>query len=243
MAKRKKSLIELDELRKNELERVYLNDLNKIFLTDKQTQLLDVLKDNTVALITGPAGTAKTFMVCYYAIYQYAIGEIEHIILTKPLQEAGERMGFLPGDIQEKINPMFESFKSNFVKIIGTTKYQKLIKDDVIKQEPLAFMRGKTYSKSLIIGDEFQNSTWKQTMMFLTRMDKDSKVILNGDVSQYDIDKKIVSILAIKEMIKDIEGVGIFEFNKHDIMRHPILIEITDRYEKLKYSGNIREEK
>lgn len=243
MKRSKKTTLSIEEIAENKKIKEFTHELNKIVLSDRQSELIDMLENNVITLITGPAGTAKTFMVCYYAIQQYMLGEIDQIILTKPLQEAGEKTGFLPGSLMEKIGPMFESFKSNFEKIIGKVKYNDLVKKEIIKYEPLAYMRGKTYSKSLIIGDEFQNSTWKQTMMFMTRMDKNSKVIINGDISQYDIEKKLVSLLGIKDMLSGIKGVGIFEFNKDDIRRHPILIEITDRYEKLKYSGKIKEEK
>jgi phosphate starvation-inducible PhoH-like protein len=119
---------------------------------------------------------------------------------------------------------------------------KKLFEKNIIIKEPLAFMRGKTFDDSLIILDEAQNCTWKQIVLFITRMGKNSKIIITGDITQYDIRKDMMALLQFKDMIKDIKDVGCFEFTKEDIMRDPILIEITDRYEKLKYSREIKEE-
>lgn len=178
--------------------------------------------------------TSKTFASCYYAINCLKTHKYEKIILTKPVQEAGENLGFLPGSIDEKIAPHYESFVTNILKFVDKKTLERNYKDGIIENKPLAYMRGANFDDCLIIGDEFQNADIRALIMFITRMGKNSKVIICGDVSQHDIGKDYVALEYLIKLIGDVQGVGVFRFSEEDIMRHPILIEITKRYEKAK---------
>lgn len=212
--------------------------INKFTLTDKQKNLLEIIDKNNIILISGPAGTAKTFISCYYAIKCIENNSFSKIILTKPVQEAGENLGFLPGTVSEKIDPHYESYRHALLKLIDKKTLEKHYKEEVIENRPLAFMRGANFDDSLIIGDEFQNADLRSLIMFITRMGKDSKVIICGDTSQHDIGKDYVALEYLKDLIGDIKGVATFKFAEEDIMRHSILIEITKRYEKAKHDSS-----
>jgi len=208
--------------------------LNNIKLTEKQLQLVKIIDENDITIITGPGGTAKTFVTCYYALSCLKDHKFEKIILTKPVQEAGENLGFLPGTIDEKIAPHYESYRSTFLKMIDSPTLERNYKNGIIENKPLAFMRGASFENCLIIGDEFQNADIRSLIMFITRMGKGSKIIICGDISQYDIDKQYIALDYLPKLIGDIPGVGVFTFTEDDIMRHSILIEITKRYEMAK---------
>ena len=353
----------------------YVSNMNEFKLTSKQKELLRVLNDNKIIFITGPAGTAKTFMSCYYITDLLAkhTTDYETFILTKPVEEAGEKLGLLPGDVKDKIGPHYESYLHNLKKLIPTHDLIRQLESKKIDFRPLAYMRGinfdkcfdgktavatdagiitmeqlfteqwntkkhkilsyniktktsefkeltgvqtdKTFTPMLRITfntgefiectddhelyttdlkcieakdlkindkiystdkkhitdieniedydenvyslqvadnhnyflangilskncvavlDEAQNADIRQIMMFITRMGKDSKIIISGDISQYDINQKAVAINYLKNIISDVDKVAFFEFTKEDIMRDEILIQITDRYEKAK---------
>ena len=178
--------------------------------------------------------THNTFSACYTALKMLEKGEIKKIILTKPIQESGEKLGYLPGNVEEKIGPFMESYVTNFQKIITKEKFEQLYKDSVIEFRPLAYMRGATFDECVMILDEAQNCDMKTLMLFVTRLGDGSKMILMGDTTQHDIDYKKVAIPILKEMIKGIPRVGAFEFSEKDIVRDPILIEIVKRYEAWK---------
>jgi len=225
--------------------RSIINLLNKFTLTEKQKELLKIINDNKLIIIIGPAGVSKTFSICYYItelIAKHSL-DFKQFILTKPIQESGEKLGFLPGDVNEKIGPYFESYVSNFEQMMPPVEFKKLLEKKKISYEPLAYMRGRSFNSSVTVLDEGQNANWKQIMLFVTRMGRGSKVIIAGDVSQHDIDKDMLALTGFANMVKDLPGVAVFNFEREDIMRDPILIEITDRYEQLKYSGQIKEEK
>ena len=212
--------------------------LNKITLTDKQKELLKIINDNKLIVIIGPAGVSKTFSICYYItdlIAKHSL-DFKQFILTKPIQESGEKLGFLPGDVSEKIGPYFESYVSNFEQMMPQIEFKKLLEKKKILYEPLAYMRGKSYQNSTLVLDEVQNADLRQIMLFVTRMGQGSKIILAGDVSQYDIQRDLMGLLKFTDMVKDIPSVAVFKFEREDIMRDPILIEITDRYEKIKHT-------
>ncbi len=203
-------------------------------LTPKQHELVKLLNNpkNKIIIIKGPAGTAKTYTVCYYAILSLCMRQYDKIILTKPLEEAGEKVGYLPGDLADKINPFFQSFKSNIEKMLSPDRVQKLFEKKNIEYQPLAFMRGNSYDKTLQILDEIQNSDIRQLIMFVTRMGQNSKVVLMGDEMQYDIPNRLSGINHMIKMTQGMEGVAHFSFTREDIMRDKILIELTLRYEK-----------
>lgn len=209
-------------------------DKSPIVLTEKQLSLQKDIRNNILTIISGPAGTSKTLSACYAALSLLADGKVDKIILTKPMVESGENMGFLPGTEDEKVGPYIESYYSNFELIIGKFTLELLKTGGFIIVQPLAFMRGKTYSNSIMLIDEAQNCTMQQLMLWLTRTGRDSKAIIMGDVSQFDIQRKDVKLLDFINMIKDIKDIKIFEFNSKDIMRSPFLIEVVERYEQYK---------
>lgn len=206
----------------------------KAQLRQSQQAYLRNILDNQITFCSGPAGTSKTFTACYAALKLFADNKIKNIILCKPIQEAGEKLGFLPGDISEKIDPYMQSYISNLTKIVGPVLTEQLVQSEIIQFRPLAFMRGDTYDDALMILDEAQNATFKQLMLFVTRMGKTSKVIITGDVSQYDISKNSAGIEPFTELMKGIKGIGHHRFSQKDIVRAKILIDVVERYDKWK---------
>lgn len=206
----------------------------KAQLRQSQQAYLRNILDNQITFCSGPAGTSKTFTACYAALKLFADNKIKNIILCKPIQEAGEKLGFLPGDISEKIDPYMQSYISNLTKIVGPVLTEQLVQSEIIQFRPLAFMRGDTYDDALMILDEAQNATFKQLMLFVTRMGKTSKVIITGDVSQYDISKNSAGIEPFTELMKGIKGIGHHRFSQKDIVRAKILIDVVERYDRWK---------
>jgi phosphate starvation-inducible PhoH-like protein len=206
----------------------------KAQLRQSQQQYVRQILENDITFCSGPAGTSKTFTACYAALKLFAEGEIENIVLTKPIQEAGEKLGFLPGDMEEKIDPYMQSYVSNIGKIIGPQLTEQLVNAEIIQFKPLAYMRGDTFDSSLMILDEAQNATFKQLMLFVTRMGRGSKVIVTGDVSQYDIAKRNIGLEKFADLMNGIKGVGYHKFNEKDIVRSKILQEVVKRYDKWK---------
>jgi phosphate starvation-inducible PhoH-like protein len=212
--------------------------LKKIYLKESQQGYVDTILKNQVTFCYGPAGTSKTFSACYAAIKLLKEKKIKRIILTKPIQEAGEKLGFLPGTIDEKIAPYIKSFTSNIEKIIGFSEAHILLGSGAVEFQPLAYMRGDTFDDAIMILDEAQNADWKQLMLFITRMGEDSKVVIAGDVSQYDIERSKVSLPQFIELMTGVKGVGVHQFGESDIVRAEILQEIVRRYEKWKFDNN-----
>lgn len=211
------------------------NFINNIVLKEKQKKLIEVLKESTITFVTGPAGTAKTFTACYHAIYSlYNGGSIKKIILTKPIVESGENLGFLPGDVDSKVAPFMESFALTFEKILGKEQYNSLLKSEKIEFRPLAYMRGATFDNAYLICDEAQNASFKQLMTYITRLGLNSKMVIAGDMSQIDIKYNLVGLNTFIEIIGGVNGVSEFTFEKNDIIRNKILIDIIDKYENYK---------
>lgn len=203
-------------------------------LRQTQNDYVQTVLQNDITFCYGPAGTSKTFTACYIALELLKKKEITKIILCKPIQEAGEKLGFLPGTIDEKVDPYMKSYKSNIEKIIGWNRTEELFGAGVIEFQPLAYMRGDTYDNSLMILDEAQNADFRQLMLFITRMGKNTKVIVAGDVSQHDIAKNKVSLPSFIEMLKGIRGIGTHIFTDKDIVRAKILQEVVKRYDDWK---------
>tara|TARA_R110000772_G_scaffold20466_5_gene56898 strand:- start:53751 stop:54497 length:747 start_codon:yes stop_codon:yes gene_type:complete len=215
----------------------HLNKLKtSVELNTKQKTLNDIIRNNSLTVVSGPAGTSKTFSTCYTALELLANKKIEEIILTKPLLESSFSMGFLPGSIEEKIEPYMKSYISTFKKLIGVEKFQELMINDVIKIETLNFMRGETYDNSILLLDEGQNLEMKDLMLWITRLGKDSKAVLMGDMSQYDVRENQSDFGKFRDILNGMNDFSIFEFSREDIVRNPFLIEVTDRYEKWKYN-------
>ena len=207
-------------------------------MTPKQLELYKGIRNNTLTVCQGPAGTSKTFTACYTSLALLADKKIDQIILTKPIQESGESLGFLPGTIEEKVDPYMKSYFSNFEKILGKGTFEWMKSTEQIIVEPLAYMRGTTYDRAIMLLDEAQNCTMTQLMLWVTRLGKESKAILMGDISQYDIKKRDSRFLDFINLINGTDGVNNFRSNTEDIVRNKFLIDIVEKYEKWKFENN-----
>ncbi|MBO5888954.1 MAG: PhoH family protein [Clostridia bacterium] len=198
-----------------------------------QKSYVDAINKNTVVFGVGPAGTGKTYLAVALAVNAYKNKEIEKIILTRPAVEAGEKLGFLPGDLQNKVDPYLRPLYDALQEMFGLETYQKLIEKGVIEIAPLAYMRGRTLNDSFIILDEAQNTTIEQMKMFLTRMGEGSKMVITGDVTQIDLpDGKKSGLKHAVSILGGIKGVEIINLTYKDVVRHPLVAEIIKAYSK-----------
>ena len=223
--------------RKNSLSKEEFQKCN-VQLTPKQNDLYKGIRNNTLTVVHGPAGTSKTFTTCYTALALLADKKIEKIIITKPIQESGENLGFLPGSMEDKLHPYRQSYYNSFCKIIGKQATDFLFSTEEIVFEPLAYMRGSTYDNAIMLLDECQNASIKQLMLWVTRLGKDSKAVMMGDTSQYDVKKRDSGYNDFIKMVNGMNELNLFEFQNTDIVRNKFLIEIANRYDKYRSENN-----
>ena len=203
--------------------------------TDGQKKLLDSLCKNDIVISIGPAGTGKTFLAVAYALSLLEKHEFEKIIFCRPAVEAGESLGFLPGDLKDKIDPYLAPLYDALHELLPKSKIQMLLSKGVIEIIPLAYMRGRTINRSIMILDEAQNASTIQMKMFLTRLGIDSRAIITGDISQIDLPKKSHSgLVSVLNILKNIKDIGIVELNEHDVARHYLVKHIINAYSKSK---------
>ncbi len=202
--------------------------------TVNQRKIVDAIASNNMVFAIGPAGTGKTYTGIAMAVKALKQKEVKRIILTRPALEAGENLGFLPGDLKEKLDPYMQPLYDALKDMIPSEKLKKYIDDEVIQIAPLAFMRGRTLDNAFVILDEGQNTTHSQMKMFLTRMGNNAKFLITGDPGQIDLPRKIIS--GIKEallILKDTEGVEIVRLTDIDVIRNPLVKKIIDAYKNI----------
>ena len=199
--------------------------------SERQKNYVRALKENDVTISTGPAGTGKTFLAVAVALTMLLEKKIERIILSRPAVEAGERLGFLPGDIREKVDPYLRPLYDSLYDLLDFEKIQKKIEIGDIEIAPLAFMRGRTLKNSFAILDEAQNATDVQIKMFLTRIGENSKIVINGDPSQIDLPNKNLSGLnRAKKLLGNLKEISVVDFDHSDVVRHPLVSKIVKAY-------------
>lgn len=198
-----------------------------------QKRYLDALEKNDIVFGIGPAGTGKTYLAMAKAITAFKNNEVDRLILTRPAVEAGEKLGFLPGDLQEKVDPYLRPLYDALYEILGAENFQKNMEKGLIEVAPLAYMRGRTLENAYIILDEAQNTTPEQMKMFLTRFGQGSKMIVTGDQTQIDLpDGKKSGLKEAQRILKGVKGIQFIEFDQNDVVRDKLVLRIIEAYEK-----------
>ncbi|WEV44442.1 PhoH family protein [Lactobacillus sp. ESL0684] len=198
-----------------------------------QKKYVEAIQKSDVVFGIGPAGTGKTFLAVVCAVAAFKKGEVSRIVLTRPAIEAGESLGFLPGDLKEKVDPYLRPIYDSLYAILGTNTTDRLMERGVIEVAPLAYMRGRTLDDAFVILDEAQNTTDAQMKMFLTRLGFNSKMIVNGDMTQVDLPGRQRSgLLDARHILKQIDQIKFVQFSANDVVRHPVVAKIIDAYEK-----------
>jgi len=236
--------VDLKEIFKDE---VYISSKKKVITpkTINQKIYIDSIRKFDIVFGIGPAGTGKTYLAMAMAVSSLIKKEINRVVLARPAVEAGERLGFLPGDLYEKVNPYLRPLYDALHDMMDFENASRLLEQGIIEVAPLAFMRGRTLNDSFVILDEAQNVTPEQMKMFLTRLGFSSKTVITGDVTQTDLpDGKASGLIEAKEILSDIKGIQFVYFSRDDVVRHPLVQEIIDAYERLdnrKPSKNAKE--
>ena len=200
--------------------------------TENQKKYTDAVLSSDLVFAVGPAGTGKTYLAAACAMRALRAGEVKRVVLTRPIVEAGEKLGYLPGDISEKVDPYLRPLYDAFHALVGPDKFRALRADDAVEIVPLAYMRGRTLEGAFIILDEAQNTLPEQMKMFLTRMGQHSRVVVTGDVTQIDLKDKAQSGLVLaREILKKVPGVKTVNFTARDVSRHALVREILAAYE------------
>ena len=201
--------------------------------SEKQSNYIKALKENDIVMSLGPAGTGKSFLAVSVGVTLLMEKKIDRVILSRPAVEAGEKLGFLPGDMKEKVDPYLRPLYDALYELFGADKIDKKIESGEIEIAPLAFMRGRTLKNCFAILDEAQNATETQIKMFLTRIGENSKLVVNGDPSQIDLSNKSHSgLIKSREILKDLKEIKIIEFDHNDVVRHPLVSKIIRAYQK-----------
>jgi len=214
---------------------VYLTEKGKEVKpkTLQQKVYVDAMRNHDIVFSIGPAGTGKTYLACACALQALKEEKVERIILTRPVVEAGEKLGFLPGDLYEKINPYLHPLYDAFYSMIGPEKFQKYRKQEIIEIVPLAYMRGRTLDDAFIILDEAQNTTLDQMKMLLTRLGFDAQAVVTGDITQVDLeDKRFSGLIQVQGILKKIKGIKFIYFSQADVIRHRLVKKIITAYEE-----------
>jgi phosphate starvation-inducible PhoH-like protein len=200
---------------------------------DNQQDYLTTILENVINFGVGPAGTGKTYMAVACAVEALMRDEVSRILLVRPAVEAGEKLGFLPGDLSQKIDPYLRPLYDALNDMMGSEQVEKLIERNVIEVAPLAYMRGRTLSHSYVILDESQNTTREQMKMFLTRIGFGSKAVVTGDITQVDLPRGVQSGLRhVLDVLDGVEGIGLIHFASSDVVRHPLVQKVVEAYEK-----------
>ena len=198
-----------------------------------QKKYIEAIRDNTIVFRIGPAGTGKTYLAVAMAVTAFRSKEVNRIILTRPAVEAGEKLGFLPGDLQQKVDPYLRPLYDALFDMLGVESFQKYQERGNIEVAPLAYMRGRTLDDSFIILDEAQNTTPEQMKMFLTRLGFNSKIVVTGDVTQIDLpDGKRSGLIEATRVLRNLKDIAQIEFNEKDVVRHKLVQDIVKAYEK-----------
>jgi phosphate starvation-inducible PhoH-like protein len=219
--------------------KIYIPESNRTIVprTANQAAYLKAIHNSPVTFGIGPAGTGKTYLAVVMAIHYFIKGKVERIVLTRPAVEAGENLGFLPGDLFQKINPYLRPLYDALFELLTPEKVASLIEKGYIEIAPLAYMRGRTLNNAYIILDEAQNTTMSQMKMFLTRLGANSKFVISGDITQIDLAKPQSSgLIQSQKILKKIHGIEFINFTREDISRHPIVEKIVEAYEKAGYN-------
>ncbi len=226
---------EIVEFYKKKILILHTADGKRIYAkTLMQKKYLELLESSSILFVTGSAGTGKTYLAVAYAVSKLKKNEIKKIIITRPAVEAGEKLGFLPGDLKEKVDPYLVPIYDALNEFLGKETVDKLVEKGVIEIAPLAYMRGRTLDHAVIILDEAQNTTNNQMKMFITRLGFNSKMIITGDLSQIDLQKGLTSgLLEATKILKGIKGIDHLHFNKFDVMRHPLVTKVIEKYEEV----------
>lgn len=194
---------------------------------------LDTIRKNSITFGVGPAGTGKTYLAVVMAVAAHRNREVEKIILTRPAVEAGERLGFLPGDLQEKVDPYLRPLYDALQDVLGLDTYTKLMAKGVIEIAPLAYMRGRTLENAFVILDEAQNTTDKQMKMFLTRLGFGSRMVITGDPGQVDLPRGVTSgLMQATDILDGVKGIGVVRLEAMDVIRHDVVTRIVEAYER-----------
>ncbi len=235
----------IDDIMENEVEKlediVFINKSVLLYgkngkpvksKTPNQKVLVESFDKNDLIFAIGPAGTGKTYIAIALAVKALKEKQVQRIILSRPAVEAGEKLGFLPGDLKEKLDPYLQALYDALDDILPPKKLGSLMQDRVVQIAPLAYMRGRTLSDAVVILDEAQNTTVNQLKMFLTRMGENSKFIVTGDVTQIDLENnKKSGLVQAKNKLKDIKGIAIVEFGEQDVVRHPLVKKIIKHFD------------